>query len=311
MTLLELKKAFHEGSIDKASFIREANEFHSVLSHYPEVLVNSAVDEIKINVSGVAFHIAEDDLWIRYPPGESRVAPVEILNFGGYEPQETQLMLQLLRESQVIFDVGANIGWYTLLFARRFPGASIHAFEPLPYFSKFLVENVTANGFDNKVNTHSIGFSSEAGSVDIFLDKGNGTNASMRNVADAAGAISVPVEVVKMDDWCAEHALWPDFIKCDVEGAELLVVQGATKTLAERRPVVFLEILRKWSKAYDYHPNELIELLTGMGYECFGIGPDGAHRIQDVTEATPETNYVFLHLEAHSDLCEQMVGPSV
>ncbi|MFK8041539.1 FkbM family methyltransferase [Congregibacter sp.] len=310
MTLLELQKAFHEGSINKATFIREANELHRSLGHYPEVLDGGAVDEIKINVSGVAFHIAEDDLWIRCPPGESRVAPVEILNFGAYEPQETQLMLQLLRDSQVIFDVGANIGWYSLLFARRFPGATIHAFEPLPYFSKFLSANVAANALDENVSIHSIGFSNEAKSADIFLDKGNGTNASMRNVADAEAAITVPVEVVRLDDWCAEHSLWPDFIKCDVEGAELLVVQGAEKTLAERRPVVFLEILRKWSKAYDYHPNYLIDLLTGMGYECFGIGPKGAHRMQEVTDATFETNYVFLHREAHTDFCEQMVGAS-
>jgi hypothetical protein len=55
-----------------------------------------------------------------------------------------------------------------------------------------------------------------------------------------------------------------DFIKCDVEGAELFVYQGAKATLMQQKPIVFTEMLRKWAAKFDYHPNDIIALFDEL-----------------------------------------------
>jgi len=306
MTLSELIEAFDAGKLDKADFIGRANAIHSRLYDYPTVLANSDVTEIRLDESEVAFYISSLDLWLTCPPGESRVAPVEMLNFHTYEPEETRVILALFTDGMVIFDIGANIGWYSMLLARQNRGAAIHAFEPLPYFNAFLKKNIERNGLQDVIQVHPIGFSNESRSVEIFMEKGNATNASMRNVAGSSAATSVIVDVTELDAWCAEQDVEPDFIKCDVEGAELLVMQGAHGVLCDTRPIIFLEMLRKWTKPYGYHPNDLIGLLAGFGYDCHGIGDSGVRRVACVDEDTDETNYVFLHREAHACALEHL-----
>ena len=62
-----------------------------------------------------------------------------------------------------------------------------------------------------------------------------------------------------------------DFLKCDVEGGELLVFKGGLQTLQHHKPVIFCEMLRKWSAPFGYHPNDIITLLGELGYLCFTV----------------------------------------
>ncbi len=85
-----------------------------------------------------------------------------------------------------------------------------------------------------------------------------------------------------------------DFIKCDVEGAELLTFQGGLKTITKYKPIVFTEMLRKWSAKFNYHPNEIIELFKDIGYGCYFVVNDKLHEIKMMTDETIETNFFFL-----------------
>ncbi|MFO0123965.1 MAG: FkbM family methyltransferase, partial [Inhella sp.] len=113
-----------------------------------------------------------------------------------------------------------------------------------------------------------------------------------------------------LDDWARNTGAAPDYIKVDVEGAELLVLQGGQATLAQHRPKVFAELLRKWSAPFGYHPNDVLTLMAGLGYGCWAVGPHGNRRLLEVTDDTSETNYAFLHHEAHADTIAALVrGP--
>jgi FkbM family methyltransferase len=207
----------------------------------------------------------------------------------------------LARGARQILDVGANIGWYAVRFARRMPHAHVHAFEPVPTTHAYLRRNIEINGVGAQVSPHPLGLSETSGTMEFFVSPTNGTNASLLNVANASDARSVSAQVSTLDAWAAEHAVVPDFIKCDVEGAELLVFRGARQTLARHRPAVFAELLRKWSRPFGYHPNDMLRYFAELGYQCFAVGAQGVHRITEVTEETVETNFAFLHPQAHAD----------
>ena len=110
-----------------------------------------------------------------------------------------------------------------------------------------------------------------------------------------------------LDQWAANQNVAPDFIKCDVEGAELLVVRGGESTLVSHRPIVFAEVLRKWSKPFGYHPNDMLAFFCRLGYQCYAVRTSGVRVITEVTEETVETNYAFLHADAHADTVRQLM----
>ena len=94
-----------------------------------------------------------------------------------------------------------------------------------------------------------------------------------------------------------------DFIKLDVEGAEIFALRGGLKSIEKHKPILFVEMLRKWAAKYGYHPNEIIGMLEQVGYICcFACELDSAlrlTRLETMTDQTQETNFFFLHKEKH------------
>jgi FkbM family methyltransferase len=301
-----LREQFTAGTLSKTDFIQQALQLHRQLFDYVGIIRQTDVHEIRITEDGVQFRIGEDDIWLFAPPGESRVVPIEVMNFDRYEAEETRVMDILSEGATQILDVGANIGWYTVRFAKRHPDRKIYAFEPLPVSYDYLQRNIAINCVADRVNTYNYGLSDISGKFDFFIAPTAGVNASLRNVAAVKDAQSVLGLTITLDQWCLNYQVRPDFIKCDVEGAELLVFRGGRKTLNEYRPVIFAEMLRKWSKPFGYHPNDMLAHFAEFGYICFAVSQSGVRRIHVVTDATPETNYAFLHVTQHAELSRKL-----
>ena len=308
-SLIELKNSFKNGALSKPDFIRNALELHSMLFEYVEVTRSTDVKEILIAEDGVSFVLGDERIRLYCPANEARVAPIEVMNFAHYEPEETRFMDILVENSRNILDVGANIGLYSIRFAKRFPNARVFAFEPMPISHAFLQRNVAANAVGSRVTTFNYGLSETGGVVEFFISPAAGTNASLKNVAGAQDATSVIGLTLTLDQWVNNQKIVPDFIKCDVEGAELLVFRGGRATLVKHKPIVFAELLRKWSKPFGYHPNEMITFFAELGYICFAVGDNGVRIITEVTDETSETNYAFLHIERHGDTIKRMGDP--
>ncbi len=301
MTRLQtLKDRFAQGETSKADFIRDALDVHRHLFDYVGITQTTDVHEVLITPEGVSFVIGEERIRLFAPAEEARVAPIEVMNFGRYEPEETRVMDLLTEGARQILDVGANIGWYAVRFAKRNADARVHAFEPMPTSHAFLQRNVAANGVGAQVTCYNYGLSEAGGSFEFYIAPTGGTNASLLNVANAEDARAVVGLTLTLDQWTANQQIKPDFIKCDVEGAELLVFRGGLETLRAHRPIVFAELLRKWSKPFGYHPNDMLRYFDGIGYRCYAVGTAGVRRLEEVTDDTPETNYAFVHADAHA-----------
>jgi FkbM family methyltransferase len=305
-TLAALKDQFQAGTLSKPDFIHTALQTHKTLFEYVDITRNTDVKEILIAADGVSFVLGDERIRLYCPENEARVAPIEVMNFNHYEPTETRVMDLLAANACSILDVGANIGLYAIRFAKRFAQARVYAFEPMPTSHAFLQRNVAANAVGNRVSCFNYGLSETSGTVDFFISPAAGTNASLLNVAGAQDAQRVVGLTLTLDQWTANQKVAPDFIKCDVEGAELLVFRGGRATLAKAQPIVFAELLRKWSKPFGYHPNDMLAFFAELGYQCFAVGDAGVRRITEVTDETPETNYAFLHGQKHADTIQAL-----
>lgn len=307
-TLATLKEQFRTGTMSKPDFIHSALQTHKTLFEYVDITRCTDVKEIVIAADGVSFILGEERIRLYCPENEARVAPIEVMNFNQYEPAETRAMDVLAAQARTILDVGANIGLYSIRFAKRFPAARVYAFEPMPTSHAFLQRNVAANAVGERVSCFNYGLSETSGTVDFFISPAAGTNASLLNVAGAQDAQRVVGLTLTLDQWSANQRVVPDFIKCDVEGAELLVFRGGRTTLEQHQPIVFAELLRKWSKPFGYHPNDVLHFFAELGYQCFAVGDGGVRHIAEVTDDTLETNYAFLHAQKHADTIQQLLA---
>jgi len=302
MNLSLLRNDFEAGTLPKQAYILAMLEQHRQLFAYAEYIASTDIKCIEITEQGPVFWLRDMPFQIACPDGEARVAPLEILNFRQYEAHEIILLRSLLGDQTCALDIGANIGWFALWLAYHLPRASVHAFEPIPQSYRYLSRNIAVNGLGGRVLSYSHGLSSESGIVDFYVYPTGSTNASMLNVSGSADVRRVRAMLQTVDEWCANYEASPDLIKCDVEGAEFLVFRGAQQTLKRYQPLVFTEMLRKWTKPFGYHPNDVLVYFRELGYRCLALSSQGLRPLDAMDDQVVETNFVFLHHERHAEL---------
>jgi FkbM family methyltransferase len=152
-----------------------------------------------------------------------------------YEPEVTHA-IAALTPADVFVDVGANEGYFTLLAARAIGGHQrVHAFEPNPVARERLETSLENNGVRRGVGVHAVALTSARGDAALFLsDRGPSFSSLRPQEAPAAAQTftqSIQVAATTFDAWAEEANLLPTLIKIDVEGGELLVLEGMTETL--------------------------------------------------------------------------------
>jgi FkbM family methyltransferase len=143
----------------------------------------------------------------------------------------------------VVLDIGANLGAYSLLFAQWVgPTGHVYAFEPAPESRFGLARHVCLNRCEGLVSISPDAVSASRGVVHFRAAGPRGDNGIVS--ADGAASDSIEVTTTSIDEFCALHHLAPSLIKIDVEGAELDVLKGARRTIASRADAlhVYVEI---------------------------------------------------------------------
>jgi FkbM family methyltransferase len=152
---------------------------------------------------------------------------------GTYEPEQTRLFLETIRPGDTVLDVGANVGYYTVLSAvLAGPGGAVWSFEPNPRNAAFLRRHAEINGL-RQVRVEEAAASDAVGVARFDFGTGSGTG---HLAADGP----IEVRTLRLDDVCAAHRIVPRVVKIDVEGAEAAVLDGFAATVDAARPVIFL-----------------------------------------------------------------------
>lgn len=299
MSLKENYKNLLAGKTPKADFIK--NNYDSVFRSLFEVsdyLKETEITKVELMNSDVIMTY-QSGMKLACEKNEYRTAPLETLNFLKYEEAEITVFNQLVKGKKNFYDIGGNIGFYALNAAILNPDIKVKTFEPVPKMFATLTKNIALNQLGSRIEAHNMGFSDSEGTVSFFIYPFGGTNASMVNVSDNRDAQEVKAKIIRLDDFVAKGNPAPDIIKCDVEGAEKLVLMGALETIKKHKPILFFELLRKWSAKFNYHPNEVLETLKGIGYKCYVPHEGKLKPFGLMDDSTVETNFFFLHPDKH------------
>ncbi len=299
----DIKSSYQAGRLDKAAYIRAMYERHEALFDHAEHLAATNLAEFRIRSGEVTALFRDPPITMVCPPADTRIAPIEAFNFGDYEHAEIQLvrrLVGLLGGAKVrVLDIGANAGFYSLALSHYFPGLAGAAFEPIPATYAQLVRNFSLNSV-SRITPHHLGLSDKAGELVFYTYPSQSGSSSMTRNVDAADVQEVRCPVSTLDAFSRQHAQGADFIKCDVEGAELFVFRGGGELLRRDRPAIFTEMLRKWCAKYHYHPNDIIAQLATLGYNCHVVDHHRLAPCPTVTDDTKETNFIFLHRDQHA-----------
>lgn len=192
---------------------------------------------------------------------------------GTFEPEETVLVTDLLKETEVFINVGANIGYYCCIALAQ--GKPTIAFEPIPTNLQYLYKNIHANGWDEQIEVFPVALSNRSGLVEMY---GGGTGASMiKGWSDISANYKTLVPVSTMDAILGKRF---DKRKClvlvDIEGAEHEMLQGSMHLLQMTpRPTWIVEITftKHQPKGVKINPKfaETFNLFWENGYEAWTI----------------------------------------
>jgi len=302
--LKQLENKFKKGLIKKEDYIKRMHDLHIVLWDYLDFIQDKNIGSIEISKEQILFK-TKDGIKIVCDVGDERIAPIEVLNFGDYEAAELRMMRRFLKKDSIMLDIGANIGWYCLNLAKDVSKGRVLAFEPIPKTYDCLKKNIAINGIKN-VELYNFGRADKKGDLVFYYNPKLSGASSLRNLHEERKKIKIKCRVKKMDDFINKRIPKIDFIKCDVEGAEIFVVKGGIKTIKKHLPILFLEMLRKWSAKFNYHPNDIIKILSAIGYKCYYIRNNKLVEIKEINEETIATNFYFLHAKKHNNLLKDL-----
>ena len=192
---------------------------------------------------------------------------------GIYEPFETELLKNEITPGETVLDIGANIGYYTLIFAKSVgPEGRVVAFEPDPTNFDLLQQNIALNGYKNATVAQKAVYNQNC-PIELFLNEDN--KSDHRIYRTDPRQPSVPIEAVRLDDYFRHADPRIDLIKIDIQGAEMAALQGMTRLLKANNTLrLIIEFLPAALTRFDTDPKDLLTFLSGLNFDFFDIDED-------------------------------------
>jgi FkbM family methyltransferase len=220
----------------------------------------SLITKIPINVQGHKMYIdSKDSLQL-------------FANDGIFEESETKLVKRVIKKGDTVLDIGANIGYYTLIFANLVGNeGKVFAFEPDPMNFSLLKKNIKINRYKNVILENKA-VSNKTGKIKLYLGD---SNRAINRIYDAKigdATKSIEIDAVKLDEYFKNYDKKIDFIKIDVEGSESSAFEGMSSILKKTRNLKMMtEFYPFLIKKFGGSPEQYLNLLLNFGFNLYDV----------------------------------------
>lgn len=197
---------------------------------------------------------------------------------GLYEAWEIAYLKQYLQPTDIVIDVGAHAGSWSIPLSRLVTLGEVIGYEALPYYANTLSKTVRLLRRKN-IQVRNKAVSDKPGQLQLVHKSPTGatlTGYTHLIGIDETSTKTVLVDAVSLDDEFATEQRRISFIKCDVEGAELSVFKGSKELIRKHKPVIYTEINEVWCQRYGHHAKTVFDLLASYGYTAYTLDKHGS-----------------------------------
>lgn len=220
-----------------------------------------------------------------------------IYYYGFFEANLTNFLINFLKEGNIFFDIGANVGYYTLL-ASKLVGeiGQVYSFEPTPRTFNTLKQN---SNIRNNIIVNNNAVLDEEKEIE-FIDYGPKYSAfnsfharTDESIKFRNHFINFFVKTISLDKYCKEKNIIPDFIKIDAEGAEYLILEAMKNILETKKSIISIEVAG--GEEWKDNCQKSIRILQESGYIPYEIDLYGFLKPHKIQEKYSYDNLIFVH----------------
>jgi len=233
---------------------------HGLLRFSPFKIVNNfIVSNLKSNFS----EIQGSKMYL-----DSLFRDISVL--GVWEPLQTEIVKKIIKNGNIVLDLGANIGYYTLILSKLVGNeGKVYSFEPDPKNFALLKKNIEINNYQNILFTQKA-ISNKKGTLRLYLSTTNPGDHRIFNVGDNRNFIEI--ESIRLDDWLDKLQDKINFIKIDIQGAEGKAIEGMTTIIQKSEKLnIITEFWPYGLIKLGTKPENFLKALTNYGFIPYEI----------------------------------------
>jgi FkbM family methyltransferase len=285
-----------------------------LLRNINKLLLPALPERIKISPSGILKVNNNEGKTLKIKTNQTNYLTRLIFWEGGYYRFEyTDIFINLIKKVNSFYDIGANIGYYSLIAAMENKDIKVVGFEPatgpLYYFS----ENIRINNFKN-IKVEPIALSHQEGEIEFFEIKNKKYKYLEHNLAGEGNAgsnttgrnfVRIKVKTTTLDNYVKMNNMENlDLIKMDTEGTENLILEKSGRVLKEMKPIIICETL------FNTIEPELEKIMKSFGYEFYNHTETGLQKTESIIRQANNgiSNCFFVHPDKFHLIEEFVIG---
>lgn len=215
--------------------------------------------------------------------------------YGNYESEVGELLKKIISPGDVFLDVGANIGYFSLMVAKNEPSSTVFAFEPASHLFEKLENHIRDNYLKNIFAIHAAAGENDETGILFLADVENEGMSSLKEPENYSGK-KEEIKIISLDNWMNRSALENiSLIKMDVEGSELAALKGMKNIIDEFHPLIISEINPQTLSLFGLKSEDIYKFIYGLGYEIYLIEKSGNLKRYVKPEPEKAGNVLFIH----------------